>query len=73
VKPRYKIFTSDGGDWFVAARFTPETREIKVLSEGHDYDDALKAILDDSKIQFGFVVRNMSQSGTYQPKQSDWR
>lgn len=67
----YKIFVSEGWDWFVAAKkgkLKPE-----VLYEGHDKDRAYESILKNLGISVPIEERSgMEETGTYIPKKKDF-
>ena len=66
----YRIFTSEGGDWFIAAR--KDGDGIAVLYGDHGEAGAYKAILEDLGVDVPMAERDMSR-GYYDPKARDWK
>ena len=66
----YKIFTSEEGDWVVAAVLHGKTPVV--LYEGHSTDRAYSAILEDADINIDDENEREMATGTYKPVLSDW-
>jgi len=70
----FKIFTSEDLDWFVAARKGKGKDNPKVLYEGHDLEDAYKAILKEIGVDVPIEEREEMEDmqATYKPKKKDF-
>jgi hypothetical protein len=70
MKTPYRIFTSEGGDWYIAAKRVDGV--TTVLFENHDSSGAYEAIVKDMGVRVPMLERDMSRGG-YDPKTMDWR
>jgi hypothetical protein len=69
MPPRYRIFFSPEGEWYVAAKLSDGS--VDVLYEGHGKERAYEAILKDMGVVVPRLEREMD-AGTYEPVPGDW-